>query len=119
MASPLAPGPSLGVSLTFSLLSSPRLALGTWGADPDPVSWQHGAPASRAGSSPCLPQPQARGACLLPHNLCCLLSLPQAIVAVGFSVSMTTIRGWLRPKVAMATIRGESCLGCFGWLFHE
>ena len=114
------PGPPLSPVrfLMFSLLSSPCLAFGTWTPVPKPAT--ECASTSRARALP--PPTPAAGAhwfvyCPTTCDVC--TGLPKAIVAVGFSVSMTTIRGWLLPKVAMATIRGESCLGCFGWLFHE
>lgn len=72
-----------------------------------------------------LPLPHLSGnewVCLLPENL--VLSFRTGLthksqMLLGFSVAMATVGGWLHPKVVMATIRGESCLGCFGWLFHE
>lgn len=60
--------------------------------------------------------------CLLPENLVlsfCTGLTHKSQMLLGFSVAMATVGGWLHPKVVMATIRGESCLGCFGWLFHE
>lgn len=114
-------GPTAPPGVRFSVPSALFTLSGIWNIRDRPCSCKlttqcaHGAGAY----APCPPAAGAGEVCLRSHNLRCLHSRPKAIVAVGFSVSMTTTRGWLLPKVAMATIRGESCLGCFGWLFHE
>lgn len=57
----------------------------------------------------------------LRGELACLpsdvfLSLTQVRIAFGLLRFHDDCGGWLGPKVAMATVGGDSCLGCSGWL---